>query len=310
MTNFNPAGGAIPHERVYAHQLSEGVRKGKYCIIERISTHPLILEHGTQTTPVVVPTLPTAAQDGLSTIYFREGLGEAVLEMFQTTAQTLVPSRHATKGILIGCDVVNNESVEFVPGGNHAANPLGCLAGTDPGVFIRATFEFADTSGTDQFVVGFRKQAAYAVPTSFLTTGDALYTDYFGIGFSGTAASNLVKTASDLNDAGSAVVTSTGFAWADGLIHTLEVRVKGRRVTCAINGVVLGSSVKKDGLGAAITAQSTLTTPVFSFDAGDFLIPFIFHRYDATTPGAVYLRKLVVGQLLEDGLDPSGKGPQ
>jgi hypothetical protein len=310
MTEFNAASGSIPHERVFAHQLSGGLRKGQYCIIERISTPPIILQYGTQAAPVTVPTFPTAVQDNVGVLHFKEGLGEAVLELYQTTAQALMPSRHATKGLLVGCDIVDNESIELVPGGNHAANPLGCLAGTDPGVFIRATFEFADVSGSDQFVVGFRKQEAYVVPVSFLSTGDALYTDFFGIGFSGAANPNDVKLVRDINNAGSTVVFDTSFNWADGGIHTLEIRVKGRRVTALINGVVIGSPVKKDGVGTAITPQSTLTTPTFSFDAGDFLIPFIFHRYDLTAPGAVYLRKLVCGQLLEDGLDPSGKGPQ
>ena len=309
MTDFNAGGGAQPHERVFAHQLSEGQRKGKYCIIERISTHPVILQYGTQSVPVTVPTFPTAVQDNVDVLHFKEGIGEAVLELYQTTAQTLMPSRHATKGLLIGCDVVNNECIEAVPGGNHAANPLGALMGTDPGVFIRATFEFADASGSDQFLVGFRKQEAYVVPTSLLAAGDGLYTDFFGMGFSGAADPNDVKCAYDLNNAGSTVVFDTLFNWADGGIHTLEVRIRGRRVQCLINGVMLGVPVKKDGVGAAITAQPT-AAPTFTFDAGDFVVPFIFHRYDATTPGAVYLRKLMVGQLLEDGLDPAGKGPQ
>lgn len=307
---FNPASGSIPHDRLYAHQLSEGLRKSKYMLLERAAGWPVILQHGTAGSPAAVPALPTAAAGALNMLHFPDALGNRGIEMYQTTAQTLFPTRHATKGLLIGCDVVDNESVEYVPGGNHEANPLGILAGTDPGAFIRATFEFADVSGSDQFVVGFRKQETFAVPTSFLSTGDGIYTDFFGIGFSGTANPNDVKLVRDLNNGGSTTVFDTGFNFADGGIHTLEIRVKGRRVTALINGVVLGSPVKKDGVGTAISAQSTFTTPTFSFDAGDFLIPFIFHRYDTTTPGAVYLRRLVCGQLVEDGLDPNQKGPQ
>lgn len=304
MSQFHAAGGAAPFVPVHSYQLSPGFRNRKIMFLPRVASHPRILQNGTQAAPVSVPTLPTGVQDNIDTIHFAEALGH-VLEMYQTTAQTLMPLRHATKGLEIGLDKVDNESVEYVPGGNHAANPLGCLAGTDPGVFIRATLEIADVSGSDQLVVGFRKQEAYVVPTSFLSTGDALYTDFYGVGFSGSANPNDVKTMKDLNNAGSTVIFDTGFNFADGGIHTLEVRVKGRKVSVFINGVGLGGIVKKDGLGAAITAQPTLTPPAFSFDAGDFLIPFIFSRYDAAAPGAIYLRSLACGQLVEDGLDPA-----
>jgi hypothetical protein len=307
MGNFDPNAGALPFVPIYGHQLSPGLRACRYMVVERVATHPKILENGTQASPVIVPTLPTAAQGGIDTVHIEEALGLKVIELFQTTAQTLMPARHATKGLEIGLDEVNNESVEYVPGGNHAANPLGCLAGTDPGVFIRATLEIADVSGSDQLVVGFRKQEAYAVPTSFLSAGDALYTDFYGVGFSGSANPNDVKTVRDLNNGGSTTVFDTNFNWADNGIHTLEVRVKGRKVSVFINGVALGGVVKKDGIGAAISAQQSYTPPAFSFDAGDFLIPFIFSRYDATLPGAIYLRKLVCGRLVEDGLDPAQK---
>jgi hypothetical protein len=267
------------------------------------------MQYGTQAAPVTVPTFPTALQDNVDVIHLAEAFGLKAIELYQTTAQTLMPSRHATKGLEIGLDEVNNESAEYVPGGNHAANPLGCLAGTDPGVLIRATLEIADVSGSDQLVIGFRKQENYVVPTSFLSTGDALYTDFYGIGFSGAADPNDVKTVKDLNNAGSTVVFDTNFNFADGGIHTLEVRVKGRKVQCFINGVALGGVVKKDGVGAVLTAQQTYTPPAFTFDAGDFLIPFIFSRYDATTPGAIYLRSLWCGQLVEDGLDPNQISP-
>lgn len=304
MSQFHPAGGAAPFVPIHSYQFSAGFKNRKFMLLPRVAAHPQILQNGTQAVPVSVPTLPTGVQDNVDTIQCAEALGH-IIEMYQTTAQTLMPLRHATKGLEIGLDKVDNESVEYVPGGNHAANPLGCLVGTDPGVFIRATLEIVDVSGSDQLVVGFRKQEAYVVPTSFLAAGDALYTDFYGIGFSGSANPNDVKTVKDINNAGSTVVFDTGFNFADNDIHTLEIRVKGRKVSVFINGVSLGSTVKKNGLGAAITAQPTLTPPAFSFDAGDFVIPFIFSRYDAAAPGAIYLRSLACGQLVEDGLDPS-----
>lgn len=302
---YHPGAGVQPHVGVAGFQFTPGLRSGSYMVVGRQSTHPRTFQHGTAASPVSVPALPTAVQGGLNTVELANAFGHKVIELFQTTAQSLMPLLHATKGIEIGLDKLNNECVEYVPGGNHAANPLGCLAGTDPGVFLRATFEITDVSGIDQFVVGFRKQEAYAVPTSFLSTEDALYTDFYGIGFSGAADPNNVKTVQDLNNGGSTVVFDTGFDWADTKVHTLEVRVKGRKASCFINGASLGSVVKKDGLGAALTAQTTRTPAQFTFDAGDFLVPFIFVRFDATTPDAIYLRALACGRLYEDGLDPS-----
>jgi hypothetical protein len=302
MGRLDPVSSPGSGNRIFANELSEAIRKNKYMLVERQSMDALILQYGTQAARVGVPALPTAAADGLNAIHLPHAFGYRAIEMHQVTAQTLMPLLHATKGLEIGLDKVDNESVEYVPGGNSAANPLGYTAGVDPGVYIRATFEFADTSGSDQFIVGFRKQENYVTPTSFLSAGDALYTDFAGLGFSGTAAANLVKSMSDLNNAGSTVVTSSAFPWADAGIHQLEVRVSGRVTSYFINGVRTGDTVTKDALGTAITAAPTVALPAFTFDSGDFLIPFIFHRFDATSPGAVYLRRLEVGQLSEVGL--------
>lgn len=300
--------GQQPHTSVFANSLSAAILRKKYMLMERPSVSPLILQYGTQAAAVTVPTLPTAAQDNIDTLIV-PAFGMDVIEMYQTTAQTLMPSRHATKGLEIGLDEVNNESVEYVPGGNHAANPLGYLAGTDPGVFIRATLEIADTSGLDQLIIGWRKQAAYVVPTSFLTTGNAGYSDFVGAGFSGSAAANLVKQVSDVGASGSALVTSSAFAWSDGEIHRIEIRLKAKKSSMLINGRRTSETVKLDALGAALSGGSRVTTatPQYSVTAGLFMIPFIFVRYDVTSPAAVYLRRLEIGPLSEVGLQPENR---
>lgn len=304
MVDFDTRDGAQSFSRVYANMLSEGIRRGKYFLIDAPSTGPIILSSS-----AAGSVAPTAGAAQVDTMYIPGSLGPAV-EIYQTTAQTALPYMVADKGLEIGGDQVNNESVEYVPGGNSANNPLGYTAGSDPGVFLRATLEIADVSGSDQLLVGFRKQEAYLVPTSFISGGDPDYNDFYGIGFSGSANPNDVKTVNALNGDATANVADTGFDWADTEVHKLEVRIKGRAVTCFINGVELGGSVSKDALGNAITAQPTTRPAAFSFDSGDFLIPFMFFRYDATTPGSIILRRLECGQLLEVGLQPEGRGPQ
>lgn len=284
---------SIADGAVTARKLSDGVKRRRY-FYERFDgglvLGPLMWRIASSLTA-----LPTAAQAQTNGILTP---GRNFIEYFQTTAQTLQPVNHATKGLVIDGDQVDNESQEYVPGGNSATSPLAFVTGTDDGFAIRATLEITDASGSDQLIVGFRKQEAYQVPVSFLTTGDALYTDFAGMGFAATKADpNPVNVATDIANAGSTIVSATGFTWADTKIHKIEVRVVGRKAQYFINGVPLGGSVSKDALGAAITAQPTKTAAAYTFATALTLIPFIFVRQDADLLDAVYLRELEIGFL-------------
>jgi hypothetical protein len=282
---------------VSAYRLSDYLRKRRY-FYERFATAQPIVA----TVASTITALPTASQGLVCSVLTPRG---NYMEWFQTTAQTLHPVGHAS-GLVISGDLVNNECNEFVPGGNDLNSALGFVVGTD-NFFAKATLEITDVSGSDQLLVGFRKPQTYGVPTSFLTTGDGIYTDFVGIGFAATAANpNPVNVSSDLNNSGSALVQSTGFTWADTTIHSLEVQCIGRSARFLINGVPLGGSVAFNALGAAITAQATKTA-AYTFDSGDTMIPFIFVRHDASTPGAVYLRELEIGALIEADKDPSAR---
>ncbi len=288
-----------PFKYVQQYQINPNVARGKY-VYEKINGSPLILNMAG-----ALAALPTAAAAQVDTILTRGGVG---WEMYQTTAQTLGPAYTSGSGLEIALDQVDNESVEYVPGGNNTFNPLArtlpsSTAAGDTDFFFRAKFTLTDASGMDQFGIGWRKQEAFAVPTSFAV--DGIYTDFALFGFAGTAAAaNPVRIATDLNNGGTATVTTTGFTWADGLTHELQIRVIGRRAFFLINGIMLGNPVAKDGNGAAITSQNTLTGPVFSFDAGDQLVPFIFCRQDADLTPA-FLVEYEIGALVDVGLDPN-----
>ena len=71
--------------------------------------------------------------------------------------------------------------------------------------------------------------------------------------------------------------------------------------------VILGDTVSFDGLGAALTPQTTVAGAAYTFAALQ-IVPFIFHRYDSTTPGNVFLRRLEVGQLAAVGAQASARG--
>lgn len=298
--NGNPGG------LVYADSLGDDLRFGKYLHLRRTAMHSVILQNGTQAAPVSVPTLPTAVQDNLNTLVFPNAPFNAGLEMYQTTAQTLMPLRHATKGIEIALDQVNNESVEYVPGGNHAANPFATLLGTDPGIRILLTFETAVANSHDQFIIGFRKQENYVVPTSFLTGGAAGYTDFCALGFSATVASpNPIGVVTSIGSAVN-IASPAGFTVPITTTVQLEIRLLGRKPRYFINGVELGGRVSRDAIGTAITAQQTIAPPAYTFAAGLTVIPFIFVRQDAAT-GAIFMRELRVEQLKSVGLAPEQK---
>lgn len=312
--------GRQPYQRLYANSPASRF-KGVYTEdLRKTADYPLLYNITAATGIAAFDTAagPAYAQGATHVVRTAGGL---YMEVFATTAQTIMPILTPGTGLEIGLDKVNNEAVEYVPGGNSAYNPFAYTVGTTQPMLFRAALNFVDVSGSDQFLLGWRKQEAYAVPASILTTGDGTYTDFCGIGFAATVANpNPVSIAYDVNNGGSTFVVPCGFTWADNKTHVLEVRLIGGKVRVFINGARVGSRISVDGVGGSITAQQTSsggetdfnaldgdTDLNYGFDTGDVLIPFIFSRYDATTPGAIYLQGLEIGPTSEFGLDPDNE---
>lgn len=287
---------SIADGAVTPYKTSDGIRKHRYFYERFNEAQPHILRSASS-----IMALPTASQGQTDYIITPRG---NYMEYFQTTAQTLQPVGNA-KGLVLDGDQVDDESAEYVPGGLSDSSPFAFLTGTDDDFAIRATLEITDASGSDQLLIGFRKNEAFQVPTSFLTTGDGIYTDFVGIGFCATKADpNPVGVAYDQNNGGSTTVQAVSFTWADTKIHKLEIRIIGRKARYFINGVELGGSISKDALGVAITAQATRGGPAVTLDSGDYMVPFIFVRQDADLLNAVYLRELEIGFLKDMEADP------
>ncbi len=222
--------------------------------------------------------------------------------LYQTTAQTIFPIVNAL-GIDIGGDKVDNETLELTLGGNYALNRHRWVTGTD-NVYFECGFNITDVSGLDQFGLLIRKQEDYAVPTSFLTTGDGAYTDYALFGFAATVANpNPVNVSYDLADSGSATVQAANFTWADTVTHRLGVAMVGLKVFFFINSVGLGGKVTVDGDGGNIVDQNTHVGPVIEVTAGQTWVPGIFVRQATTSPTAVYLRSVKFGTLADLGME-------
>jgi hypothetical protein len=246
-------------------------------------------------------------QDNICALHIPGAVGNNYIEMYSTTAQSQVPVPATNKGLLISGDEVNNEAVEYVLGGNRSYNPLGYLAGTDPSVFLDVIFELEDADGLDQFGIFWRKQENFAVPVSFLTTGDPVYTDICLLGFAAAVANpNVIRQSTDLNNSGSASVSSSGFTVPDGGYVRLRQEIRSRVVHTFINTIKLPGRIKGDGIGGSITAQYASAVSEFTFDSGDFLVPGIFVRQDANV-SKVYARRIECGQRLEVGDDDAGR---
>lgn len=302
-----------PLQRLYPYNLHPNITQKKYYYENfRGGQTPISWVEGATNSHPVAPLATGGATDG----ELDQGVtlnaitpGGMFWQAYMTTAQTKNPFIGvAGSGLNISGDAVDNETLEFVPGGNSAYSNLAFTLGTDSNFFIRAAFLMTDASGSDQFGIGFRKQEAFAVPTSFLTTGDGVYTDFALFGFAGTKANpNPVRVSTDLNDGGSATVTAVNFTWADAKVHRLEMRIIGRRIFLYINGVQVGNTISYDANGGAITAQNTTAAPSFTFDEGDVVVPFIFLRHDADVAETTCLQDIEIGHLVDIGLDKNAE---
>lgn len=295
----NAARSSRPRQLSYPYMRSVDINKGRYYreVLKGQSLNFAVSAAG-------VPAFPTASATQRDTVFTPGGL---LLDMYQTTAQTIHPVWDDSNGLEISLDQVDNETVEYVPGGNSAFNPFAFVVGTDPNFFFRCKFKLDDASFSDQFGIGFRKQEAFATPTSFLSTGDGIYVDFFLLGFAGTKADpNPIRTSSDVGNGGSSTVSALNFTWADAKTHQLEIRVIGGKAFCFINGVLAGDAIALDGDGGAITSQQTVTGPSYTFTSGLTLVPFIFCRQDADV-GHVYLREIEIGLLRDIGKDKNSE---
>lgn len=286
------------------YQINPNLTRGKYYYENfKGGQNPLLYSVSATGIPTLAVTVP-----GAGVTYRMQTPKGFIWDYYGNTDQAVLPFGVAASGLNISGDLVANETVEFVPGGNAANSDLAFVTGTDTDFFFRARFLLTDASGSDQFGIGFRKQEAFTAATSFLAAGDALYTDFFLFGFAAAAAAaNPLNVSYDLNNGGSSTVAAVNFTWADTKVHDLEVRVVGRSALTFINGVKTGDAVAFDALGGAITSQATVASPAFTFDTADTLVPFIFLRHDTDVAETTCIQEVEIGHLVDVGKDPNNE---
>jgi hypothetical protein len=140
--------------------------------------------------------------------------------------------------------------------------PIGFTVGSDAAFFLQAVFKVQDVTGANPLIIGFRKAQAYDATLSN-------YTDFASIGIVGTAAK--IQTETQVNSVGVVTTDSTQTA-SDGVSFQVKIKVSSTGVvTYEYN-----------------YAQPTVVA-AFTFDSGDYVIPFIrfTQAADLTTQAAI-----------------------
>ncbi len=146
--------------------------------------------------------------------------------------------------------------------GQTALCPIGFTVGSDAAFFMQAQFKVQDVSGANPLIIGFRKAQAFDATLSN-------YTDFVAIGIVGTAAK--IQTETQLNSGGVVTTDSTQTA-SDGVVFQVKIKVSS-------TGVVTYEF--NYGVPTVVAA--------FTFDSGDYVIPFIrfTEAADLTTQAAI-----------------------
>ena len=190
--------------------------------------------------------------------------------------QTLLAPALAATGLNVGGDQTNNDGWAMR---GRSVSALGRLnkdyftVGTSPAFYMKVKFSIADVSGIDDLRCGFVKVEAHNA-------------DPDGLDEMATMAcmAGDIKTQTIINGASTVATDLTSGGgdgagnWADGDVHTFEIRVGG---TGAVTYLLDNASPT----GAV----------AFSFDDAEVVTPYWFHRYDATSPGALIWQEFEFG---------------
>lgn len=188
-------------------------------------------------------------------------------EIVNINAQTILyPTFTLGTSINLLYDATDTDGVEFTMG-IRAGDKYSFVVGQDGAFHMKVKMSIADVSGTDDFVIGFRKAEAYA----------PLVDNYDEMaGFNTIAGAHYTST---ILNGGATTETDT----TDTVLDTVFVTY-GIHVSAA--GVV---TFTLDG--AAPT-----TTQAFTFDDAEIVVPFLYIINDSDLHGAVTITDWEVGQ--------------
>ena len=191
----------------------------------------------------------------------------------QTALKPVWTSTAIGGGLNIGMDQTDGDGVEFSTGVSARA-PFVLVSGTSGGYF-EVDLTVQTVAGLEDMAVGWRKASAFAALDG--------YTD--------VACLNMqagdVKIETILNDAAT-TTTDTTLNMTDGQQIRMRIDVSTAGVVTYSVGV---DTTSINGPAASPPA----TTAAFTFDSGDYLLPFIYMKHNSTVGGDVILQKVECG---------------
>lgn len=183
--------------------------------------------------------------------------------------QTILAPVFSSSGLNIAMDQTDNDGVELTNGLSSRSRAAYTI-GTD-NCYFEITATITDVSGTDDFCVGFRKQAAYQANVDDYT--DAAYFQW-----AGTALN--IETI--LNNAATTTVATTN-TLTDATEFTMRVEIINGVTAFYLNGAAPSTQVN------------------FTFDTGDVVMPFLFMLNSSDLCDSIYLTKWECGKLYTRG---------
>lgn len=216
--------------------------------------------------------------DGIPWELFVIGTQTTLLPTFLASANS------AGAGLAAEMTNTNGQGWALTPFCNHSRSRLSFVIGTDPAFFVKLKVRCADYSGCNPLAVGFKATAAGTAMQAHTGTW-ADYTDKATIGVTaGGGTSGDVQIVTALNNAAADTTTDTTDNINDTVALTLKVLVSASGV------VTYQHDVAAPGTLAAPTSVAS-----FTFDSGDYAVPFIYFVEGADVSGNLELLEFECG---------------
>ncbi len=197
----------------------------------------------------------TGATGDINNVSLQDG---SIMNAFVIGAgQTILQPIMGANGLIVNGDKTNTEGYEY-NFGVQSGKSFGFTVGTSAAFFFELGLYINDMDGAAPYIFGFRKVEANNATF-------ANYTDYYAMGMNAGTSATQIVIYDELNSGGQ-TISNTGDNWGgDGSTNTLKILVSAAGVvTATING-------------------SAPSVPrAFTFDNGDYLIPFLRFEHSAS----------------------------
>lgn len=213
--------------------------------------------------PVCVAAVGAGAAVGTDTAVNLMIADGCAFEYTNIGAQTILAPAFSAAGLDIARDLTNNEGTEITLGTTARAKHAYTV-GTTGSFYFQVSAYLTDVSGSDQFLIGFRKAEAY----------QADWNNYDELAAVNIVGGN-ISVSTILNNAATATVDST-LDWVDATAKTIRVEVnRAGHAKFFVDNVQIG--------------------PMFKFDAGEVVLPFITLIHDTDVAEATLLTSVQCG---------------